>query len=210
MRTVEVTGKTIEEAIEKALVELGAKREEVEVEIIQQPRLGGLIGQAKIRVTLKEGLGDRVKGWIRAIMDAIGIRGEIAVREREQLIEVEVATQGNGALLIGKGGRTLRAIEVLISAIINKRREKRIMVRLDVNGYIRRKEEKLRDLALRAAREVRFTGKPMKFESLTSAERKIIHNALKDDPYVYTYSEGEEPNRRLIIAPKERREKPEG
>jgi spoIIIJ-associated protein len=210
MKSVEATGKTIEEAIEKALEELGAKREDVEVEIIQHPRWGGLIGQARVRVTLKERLGDKVKGWIRAIMDAIGIKGEIAVREREELIEVEVATQGNGALLIGKGGRTLKAIEVLVSTIINKGREKKKVVRLDVNGYVRRKEEKLRDLALRAAREVRLTGKPMKFESLTSAERKIIHNVLKDDPYVYTYSEGEEPNRRLIIAPKGGREKPGG
>ncbi len=206
MRSVETTGKTVEEAIEKALEELGAKREEVEVEILQHPRWGGLIGQAKVRVTLKEGLGDEVRGWVRAIMDAIGVKGEIAVREREELIEVEVATRDNGALLIGKGGKTLKAIEVLISAIINKGREKRKIVRLDVNGYIRRKEEKLRELALRAAREVRLTRKPIVLQSLSSAERKIIHNALKDDPYVYTYSEGEEPDRKLIIAPKEQRE----
>lgn len=204
MRSVEATGKTVEEAIEKALQELQAKREDVEVEIIQHPRWGGLIGQAKVRVKLKEGISDKLKGLLREIMGALGIRGEIAVREREQEVEIEVATQDNGALLIGRRGSTLLAIQTLLNAIVNKGREKPVKIKLDINDYMRRREEKLRELALRAAREVKLTKKPKIFESLRSGERKIIHSALKDDPYVYTYSEGEEPNRKLIIAPKEK------
>lgn len=203
MKSVEASGKTVEEAIEKALQELGAKREEVEVEILQQPKLGGLIGQAKVRVTLKQRLGEKAKEIIREIMNGMGIRGEVAVREREELIEVEVAVQEDGAILIGRNGSTLLAIQTLLNAIINKGQEKPKRVKLDINDYMRRREEKLRDLALRAAREVRLTRRPKVLESLNPAERKIIHNTLKDDPYVYTYSEGEEPNRKLIIAPKE-------
>ncbi|MBC7326959.1 protein jag [bacterium] len=203
MKSVEASGKTVEEAIEKALQELGAKREEVEVEILQQPKLGGLIGQAKVRVTLKQRLGEKAKEIIKEIMNGMGIRGEVAVREREELIEVEVAVQEDGAILIGRNGSTLLAIQTLLNAIINKGQEKQKKVKLDINDYMRRREEKLRDLALRAAREVRLTRRPKVLESLNPAERKIIHNTLKDDPYVYTYSEGEEPNRKLIIAPKE-------
>lgn len=204
MKTVEAFGKTVEEAIEKALQELGAKREDVEIEIIQHPRLGGFFGQAKVKVTLRESLGDKLKSFLRDIMGAMGVKGEIAVREREEYVEVEIATQDDGALLIGKGGSTLIAVQTLLTAIINKGREKPIKLRLDINGYMRRREEKLRELALRAAREVKLTRKPKVLESLRSGERKIIHNTLKDDPYVYTYSEGEEPNRKLIIAPKDK------
>lgn len=206
MKSVEATGKTVEEAIEKALQELGAKREDVEVEVIQHPRWGGLIGQAKVRVTLREGLGDKLKSLLREIMRTMGIRGEIAVREREGQIEIEVATQDDGAILIGKGGSTLLAIQTFLSAVINKGQSTHKRVKLDINDYMRKREEKLREIALRAAREVKLTGKPKVLESLRSGERKIIHNALKDDPHVYTYSEGEEPNRKLIIAPKEKEE----
>lgn len=206
MKSVEATGKTVEEAIEKALQELGAKREDVEVEIIQHPRWGGLIGQAKVRVTLREGLGDKLKSLLREMMRTMGIRGEIAVREREEQIEIEVATQDDGAILIGKGGSTLLAIQTFLSAVINKGQATHKRVKLDINDYMRKREEKLREIALRAAREVKLTGKPKVLESLRSGERKIIHNALKDDPYVYTYSEGEEPNRKLIIAPKKKEE----
>ncbi len=206
MRSVEAVGKTVEEAIEKALQELGAKKEDVEIEIIQHPRWGGLIGQAKVKVTLREAIGDKLKGLLKEIMHNMGIRGEIAVREREEEIEIEVATQeGDGALLIGRGGSTLLAIQTLLLAIINKGQQKRRRLRLDINDYMRRREERLKGLALKAAREVRLTGRPKVFESLRSRERKIIHDTLKNDPYVYTYSEGEEPNRKLIIAPKEKK-----
>lgn len=206
MKSVEATGKTVEEAIEKALQELQVKREDVEIEIIQQPRWGGLIGQAKVRVIVKETVGDKIKRFLKDIMNAMGTKGEIAVREREEEVEVEVATgEDAGALLIGKGGSTLLAIQTLLYAIINKGQGKHRKVKLDINDYMRRREEKLREIALRAAREVRLTGKAKVLESLSPRERKIIHTTLKDDPYVYTYSEGEEPNRKLIIAPKERK-----
>lgn len=206
MKSIEASGKTVEEAIEKALQTLGAKKEDVEVEIIQQPKWGGLIGQAKVRVTVKETVGDKAKGLLREIMGAMGIKGEIAVREREEQIEIEVATQGEGALLIGREGNTLLAIQTLLSAIINKGQEKHRKVKLDINDYMRRKEEKLRETALRAAREVRLTREAKVLGPLSASERRIIHSTLKDDPYVYTYSEGEEPNRKLIIAPKENKE----
>ncbi len=203
MRSVEAVGRSVEEAIQKALAQLGAKREEVEVEILERPKLGGFLGEARVRVTLRETRVEEARRLLRAILDFMGIKGEIAIRDREDFVEIEVITTDGGALLIGKGGQTLTAIRHILYVVINKGREKFKRVFLDINGYVRRQEEKWRRRALTLADKVKRTKQPEVLESLTPAQRKIVHNALKDDPDVYTYSEGEEPNRRLIIAPKQ-------
>jgi spoIIIJ-associated protein len=113
---------------------------------------------------------------------------------------VEGADMG---VVIGKHGGTINALQYLISLILQKRVGERVRLVIDAEGYRSRREQALRDLARTYAQRVKESGQEAVLDALQSYERRIIHNCLADDPDVFTYSEGEEPDRRVVISPRE-------
>ena len=136
------------------------------------------------------------------ILDALGNggRAEMKSADADQVILDMVG--GDTPRLIGRHGQTVNAIQYLVGIVTNRRMEAKVRVVVDAEGYRARREDALRKQALYLAKQVKEGGQEAVLDSLTANERRIIHTTLADDPDVYTYSEGEDPERRLVISPK--------
>ncbi len=140
---------------------------------------------------------------LQNILDRMGL--EVRARSDRiagQYIHLHIVGR-DAALVIGKKAQTLNALQYLLGVILSRREGGKVRVVLDAEGYRERRARFLRRQALRIARQVRSTGQEAVLEALSAAERRIIHLALANEPGVYTYSEGEEPNRRVVISPLE-------
>ncbi|MEW6662587.1 MAG: RNA-binding cell elongation regulator Jag/EloR [Bacillota bacterium] len=204
MKTIEKQGKTVEEALNAALKELQAEKEDVEFQVIEEPSKGlfGILGKmARIKVTVKESPVKLAKKFIQEIFKEMGIEAQTEVRVNGDL--VILTFHGNElGILIGRRGETLDALQYLVNLSVNRRLEKKVKIILDVEGYRRRREETLIRLAHRLSEKVKRTGQKISLEPMNSHERRIIHTALQNDRLVNTISEGEEPFRKVVIRPK--------
>lgn len=207
---VEVTGKTVEEAIEEALKLLGATRDQVEVEILESgaPGIFGIGAEpAKVRVTLKNSPVVFVKGLLDSIVQSAGwdlTVEEPIVREGEIYINLE----GNDAgLIIGKRGDTLNALQLLIQSAVAKRFPQSVRIVLDASKYRERRRAAIIQMALNAADKARTQKRLVRLRNLTASERRIVHMTLQNDPTVFTLSEGEGENRVVVVAPIEMRDR---
>ncbi|HHY34767.1 MAG TPA: protein jag [Firmicutes bacterium] len=204
MKSVEVKGRTVEEAIDEALKLLGVPREWVEVEVLDVPSRGilGLARKdARVRVTVQRSRADLAREFIEGIVRRMGVDAAVEVRRAGGALHVDVVGKDVG-FLIGKRGQTLQALEYLLKIATAGSEGGDEQLVLDVGGYRRRRERQLEDLANRAARQVMRTGKPVMLEPMDARSRRTIHLALQRHPGVSTHSEGEEPNRRVIVSPK--------
>lgn len=205
LTAVEKTGKTIEDALKAALEELGVEEDRVEVEVIDTPSKGffGLIGTkpAKIKVSVKKRTPLEVALlFLNDIFSAMHIDVKIEQTKREENYIFNLQGEDLG-ILIGKHGQTMDALQYLTNLAANKStREDKIRIVIDVENYRKRREETLCRLASRLADRVRRSGEKVILEPMARHERKIIHTALQDDHRVLTYSDGEEPYRKVIIA----------
>lgn len=203
MKIIEMTGKTVEEAVKNALDELKVSEDKVEIEILEEGSKGlfKLIGAkpAKIRVKVKRDYIYEAKVFLRDVLNAMDVKAEIRMKEENETINISLTGPDMG-ILIGYRGETLDSIQYLVSLVVNKGHEtayKRVV--LDTENYRAKREETLIRLAHKIAGTVRRTDKHIKLEPMNPYERRIIHSALQDNPYVETYSEGEEPYRRVVI-----------
>jgi spoIIIJ-associated protein len=147
-------------------------------------------------------LAAEVREVIERILDAVGVRARIEIVEDDETVTATVVGRELG-LVIGKHGQTIDAIQYLANAILFRGRyEERKPVIVDAAGYRDRREATLDALALRMAEQASATGQRVELEPMTSVERKIVHEKLKDDPEVETASEGNEPNRFVVIFPR--------
>ncbi|MDD4572426.1 MAG: protein jag, partial [Clostridia bacterium] len=203
MKVVEKVAKTIDEAIELGLQEFGVLRDEVIIEVVKEPSKGlfGLIGSrpAKIKLTLKDNPVRRTDRLLQNIFNAMEIPVEVNIKEQDQVLNVSIEGPDLG-VLIGRRGETLDALQYLINLAINKNQEQRRKVILDVEGYRHRREETLQKLAIRLADKAKQRGRSVVLEPMNSQERRIIHTALQGRDDIYTFSEGEEPFRKIIIS----------
>ncbi len=209
MRFIEQTGRTVEEAVQAALKALGVSREQVDVEVLAAETRGllGILGhsQAKVRVSLKAGLAERAAEVLAEILRLMGVeaRTEIA-NEDEQAVYLDIHSSSDLGLLIGKRGQTLGALQLLVAIIANREQppESRKRIIIDAEGYRDRRERALRAMARSAAQRAVRTGREVALEALNPRERRIVHLALADDPTVTTRSQGEEPDRTVIVSPR--------
>lgn len=201
MKSIRKTGKTVEEAVELALEELGVSRDEVEIEVLDPGSKGIfsiLAKDAMVMVTVKQDNVDFVFRFLSQIIRVMKINVSIDVKEEENQIFVNL--QGpNVGLLIGRRGETLNALQYLTGLALNKTTEEYVRVIIDGAGYKERRKRTLIKLAERLARQAKRTGKKVTLEPMSPYERKIIHTALQNDAAVTTYSEGLEPYRRIVI-----------
>ncbi len=203
MKIIEITGKSVDDAIKNALSELNVTEDKIEVEVIDEGNKGlfKIIGvkPAKIRVKVKRDYIYEAKAFLRDVLDAMGIKAEIRIKEEQDVISINL-TGPNMGLIIGYRGETLDALQYLISLVINKGHDieyKRVI--LDTESYREKRQETLRRLAEKTAYRVKKNGKSFKLEPMNPYERRIIHSALQNNPFVKTYSEGEEPYRRVVV-----------
>jgi spoIIIJ-associated protein len=207
MRTIEKTGATVEDATRQALAALGAAEDQVEIEVLESADQ-----EARVRVQLKGGgdgsaaggedAGEVARSILAEILTAMGLEAEVILKDQEEgNIRLEVSGPDMG-VVIGKHGSTINALQYLVGLIAHRRVGERVRVVVDAEDYRSRRERSLQELALTYARRVKESGQEAVLDALQSYERRIIHTALVDDPDVYTYSEGEEPDRRVVISPR--------
>lgn len=207
MKSIEYVGKSVQEAIDQALLELNLSIEEVEYEVLEQGSKGflGLIGSkpAKIQVVVKEKANDIAEKFIKDLFESIDKEVSIDIDKKDGVLNINLDGEDMG-FLIGKRGETLDAIQFLTSLVVNKEKNGYQKVLLDVGDYRKKREESLVRFANKVARTVAKTKRKIKLEPMNPYERRIIHSALQEDRYVTTYSEGEEPERKIVIALKKR------
>ncbi len=205
MDYIEVEAKTVNDAITDALVQLGVTSDQIEYEVIEKGS-SGFLGinskQAKIRVRKKFCPEDEIREFLSKVFDAMGLVVEIIItsdEEEENVFNVDMIGDDMG-VLIGKRGQTLDALQYLTNLAVNKRLDTNVRVKLDTEDYRRRRKETLENLAKNVAAKVKRTGQPVELEPMNPYERRVIHYALQNDRYVTTHSEGEGPERHVIVS----------
>lgn len=211
-KSIEVSGKTIEQALQKALKELEAAAEDVDIEILSESQ-GGLLGifggkSVKIRVSLRESrAGDEpnVELLLEIITDVLGLMGveyTATVEEMPDTTFININSDGLDGLLIGRRGETLASIQHVVNRIFTSKTGKHSKVTIDVGGYVKRKHRLLIEKAHKIAERVRKTRRDFDFEPLKAADRRIIHLAVAELNDVTTYTIGDGLLRKVVITPK--------
>lgn len=206
------TGKNVDDALTKALVELGVTSDKVEYEVVEKGSNGILgIGSkpAKINVKIKEekpivveeapaDIEAVIVEFLSKVFDAMNLTVKINVNITEESVDVDLVGDDMG-VLIGKRGQTLDSLQYLVSLVVNKKSDKYLRVKLDTENYRERRKETLENLAKNIAFKVKRTKRPVSLEPMNPYERRVIHSALQNDKYVTTKSEGEEPFRHVVV-----------
>ena len=204
MEYIEVSAKTVEDALTDASVQLGITSDQLEYEIVEKGSNGflGLIGSknATIRVKVKSSVEDEVKEFLTSVFNAMKMQVEIEIdkNEDERFLDVELKGDDMG-VLIGKRGQTLDSLQYLTSLAINKHSDVYYKVKIDTEDYRKRRRDTLENLARNIAYKVKRTKRPVSLEPMNPFERRVIHSALQNDRYVTTHSEGEEPYRHVVV-----------
>ncbi|MGG7059251.1 RNA-binding cell elongation regulator Jag/EloR [Clostridium nigeriense] len=203
MKTLEMTGKTVGEALENALKQLKLTEDRVEYEVLDEGSKGFLnfIGTkpAKILVKVKRDYKEEVRLFLRNVLNNMKVQAEIRIKEEKDVINIDLTGPKMG-IIIGYRGETLDSLQYLASLVVNKDHDipyKKVV--LDIENYRKKREETLVRVAEKTAYKVIKTRRPYKLESMNPYERRIIHSALQDNEYVYTFSEGDEPHRRIVV-----------
>ena len=225
MESVEVSAKSVDDAIDIALEELGLKRQQAQIEILSagKPGLFGIGGeQARVRVTaLEEGTArpmaeaelegeepsevevkevsspevDLAADHLRQLLDFTETDGDVSVRAPE--------TPGDDlGLLIGRRGNTLAALQYMINLMVSRKMGTRVLISVDIEHYRRRREDSILGLARRMADRVRQSGRSVTLEPMPAAERRIVHLVLAEDDAVTTGSVGDGESRKVVIYPR--------
>jgi spoIIIJ-associated protein len=226
MKSIEISARTVAEAIQLALAQLGKDRDEVAIEVLEA---GNDEEEALVRVTavddeeeaapaqadevsaagsvdqiarrILEDLLERmdIHGYVTAVRSTVpGQRGE---PEDTITLHVEGADEEAMGLLIGRRGETLRSLQFMVNLLVSRKVQKWPQIVVDVGNYRQRRQESLEGLARRMAERVRQSGRPLTLEPMGAYERRIVHLALRSDPTVYTESTGEGENRKVVIYP---------
>ena len=195
------SGKTTEEAINKAKEELQELEENLFIKEIGESK-AGLFKSKKIEIEVieKREVVKYIKDYLIQILSNMGFNVNIEIKNKEDFPKYIIFSD-NDSLLIGKNGKNLKALSILVSQHLNNELGRNYKFNIDVNEYKVKREKSLERLAKNIAREVRSTKVEAKLDSMNSYERRIIHNILTNFKGVYTESEGEEPNRYVVIKP---------
>ena len=200
---IEISAKTVEEALTEATLKLGTSSDNIEYEVIEHETsgfLGMFSKDAKIRVKLKDSIENNVKSFLSKVFNCMDLETDLDILfdEEKELVEVNVRGEDMG-VLIGKRGQTLDSLQYLTSLVLNKNSDNYIKVKIDTENYRERRKETLENLAVNIAKRVKRTRKTVFLEPMNPYESRIIHSALQNDKFVETHSEGEEPYRKVVV-----------
>lgn len=203
---IEVSAKTVNEAITEACRKFGVTSDRLEYEVVDEGSNGFLgIGSrpavikaaVKIEVVPLEEVAKKFLGDVFSAMN-MAVSMEVKYDEEEKSMDIELSGSDMG-ILIGKRGQTLDSLQYLVSLVVNKEAEEYIRIKVDTENYRQRRKETLENLARNIASKVKKTKRPVSLEPMNPYERRIIHSALQNDRYILTHSEGDEPYRRVVV-----------
>lgn len=203
MEFIEVSAKTVNDAVTDALVRLGVTSDQLEYEVISEGSTGFLGFGSKpavIKVRKKYSPEESVREFLNQVFEAMKLEVEILINYDEEngLMEVEFKGEDMG-VLIGKRGQTLDSLQYLTNLAVNKQTDHYVKVKLDTEDYRKRRKETLENLAKNISYKVKRTKRPVALEPMNPYERRGIHSALQNDRFVSTHSEGEEPYRHVVV-----------
>lgn len=203
MEFIEVSAKTVDDAITEASIKLGTTSDKIEVEVIEKGSTGFLGIKSKpaiIKARKKNDTVDNIREFLENVFSAMDMEVTIDIKKAEddKVYEVELSGKEMG-LLIGKRGQTLDSLQYLTNLAVNKHSDGYIKVKLDTEDYRQRRKDTLENLAKNIAYKVKRTKRPVSLEPMNPFERRVIHSALQGDRYVETHSEGEEPFRHVVV-----------
>jgi spoIIIJ-associated protein len=204
MRVAEKTGKTVEEAIAAGVLELGVDRNRVKIEVLEEPARKGLFGLfgtrlARVRISYEDDPGMLAADFIHKICQAMGVNANTQASKDGEHWHIDITGPELG-ILIGRRGDTLDALQYLTNLAVARKLSERVRLVVDVEGYRLRREETLVRLAKRLSEKVMRTGIRIVLEPMNPHERRIIHTSLQDEAKISTFSEGDDPNRRVVIS----------
>src|SRR5438309_10105167 len=211
MKSAEGRGRTLDEAVDVALIELGESRRNVDVRVISESP-----GETVVEVTVIDqsvapvigtaapanGKAETARAVVEGLLKHMGVRAQVTVRTAADPITIDISGRDLGAL-IGWRGETLRALQSVTNVMFGKQLAEGERVIVDVERYRQRREHTVREIALRAARQVKMTGDAITLDAMQPFERRAIHLALEGDPDVTSSSIGEEPERRGRVGPRQ-------
>lgn len=204
MREITASGQTVEEAVQSALEQLNTTKDQVEIDIIDEGKKGllGLFGskRAFVKVTLAKNKVEETQVYLSQVIANMNVEAEIKMDVVGNHVNFELSGD-NIAVLIGKRGQTLNAMQYLLHLAINKDGKQFYTVSLDAEGYRQRRKDTLESLAGKMADKAVRLNKKVALEPMPSFERKIIHSALQSNKNINTYSDGVEPHRHIVIKP---------
>ena len=217
MKKLEMSGKTVEEATQRALEKLDVSREEVKVTVLKEGKHGVLgLGAEEARIRVEplvsapeeNGIADIAKGILEALLSMMGVAASVtsparSFAEGEATASVTFDITGDDlGILIGRRGQTLSCLQYIVRLMVNHQTEAWVPIIIDVEGYKRRRYEAVQALAWRIAEQVKTGGEPFTLEPMSAYERRIVHLALAEHPDVTTQSIDEGEARKVVILPK--------
>lgn len=204
MREITASGQTVEEAVQSALEQLNTTKDQVDIDVIDEGKKGvlGLFGskRAVVKVSIVTNPVVEAEKFIKEVTRHMNLTVEINTIVDGDHVTYELDGE-NIAILIGKRGQTLNALQYLVHLAINKESKEYYTVTLDAEGYRGRRRETLESLALKMADKAKRMNKKVALEPMPAFERKIIHSVLQKQGDVSTYSDGTEPHRHIVIKP---------
>jgi spoIIIJ-associated protein len=203
MEYIEVSAKTVNEAIIEACRKLGVTSNKLDYQVVEEGSSGFLgIGarHAVVKAAVKCTLEGTIKDFLNNVFEAMKMVVVVDIKYDEEAKTMDIELKGDEmGILIGKRGQTLDSLQYLVSLVANKDSESYIKVKVDTEDYRKRRRETLENLAKNIAYKVKRTQHSVSLEPMNPYERRIIHSALQEDKYVSTHSEGDEPFRRVVI-----------
>ncbi|HEX3507767.1 MAG TPA: RNA-binding cell elongation regulator Jag/EloR [Candidatus Dormibacteraeota bacterium] len=207
MRSAEGRGRTLDEAVDAALIELGESRRNVDVKVLSEGSEEtvvevSVIDQAATGASAApadgKGQGELARTLVEGLLKHMGIRAQVTTRPGSEPTTLDISGRDLGAL-IGWRGETLRALQSVTNVMVGRHLGEGERIIVDVERYRQRREHTVREIALRAARQVKMTGDAITLDAMQAFERRAIHLALEGDPEVSSSSIGEEPERRVVV-----------
>jgi spoIIIJ-associated protein len=211
VKSAEGRGRTLDEAVDAALIELQESRRHVDVKILSETPEETIVEVTVIdedaaatpagAPVAVNGKAEAARGLVEGLLKHMGVRAQVSVRPGADPITLDISGRDLGAL-IGWRGETLRALQSVTNVMVGKHLAEGERVIVDVERYRQRREHTVREIAMRAARQVKMTGDAITLDAMQPFERRAIHLALEGDPDVTSSSIGEEPERRVVVGPR--------
>jgi spoIIIJ-associated protein len=207
MKSAEGRGRTLDEAVDAALIELGESRRNVDIKVLNEGAEETVVEVTVIDNAALSGAeaapadakGEVARGLVDGLLKHMGIRAQVTARPGSEPLTLDISGRDLGAL-IGWRGETLRALQSVTNVMVGKHLAEGERIIVDVERYRQRREHTVREIALRAARQVKMTGDAITLDAMQAFERRAIHLALEGDPEVTSSSIGEDPERRVVVA----------
>ncbi len=205
MKSIIVEKPTVDEAVKFGLEQLEAEMDEVQIDILKEPSKGlfSILGSkiAKVKLTVVNGPEEKAKEFMDKVLDKMNIKAEYLVSFENNHLKLDITevSEEDKGIIIGKRGNTLDELQFLLSLIVNKKRENYVKTALNIQDYREKREETLKNLARRTAERCRYYKRKVKLEPMNPYERRVIHSTLQEEKDIVTYSEGNDPFRKVVV-----------